>query len=202
MKASSPLVIALSLGFVHSAPTNEFIQIRGWAFDQELCWKVRNGNIKKHAKIVLDKCDIKDNAQMFLTKNFVTGDEWEEWYNEASVIDSCDYCDVGGWVTIHPMLDPNLLIGVRISKEKAWLKLEKPNMNDINVDKQVFFDLEGGEVGLGDAKCDYNTTCLFATNQGVNANIEDPVMLSTGDRMQHFAKHGDIIGWWDPFGSR
>jgi hypothetical protein len=38
---------------------------------------------------------------------------------------------------------------------------------------------------------------LYITNQGASTDRGDPLMLSTGDRLNRFEKRGDIIKNWD-----
>jgi len=174
---------------------------------REVCWAVRKG--KKYDKVVLEKCDDNDESQRFHIENYVTSEGgrsdrplWDDFYDEATVIDTCDYCDVGTWVVIRTKADPSMVVTAHSpATENSWLHLEKTNDRNIDLMTQVFVDIEGGELILGDGKCDYNEDCLHVTTQGLGPDIGDPIMLRTGRSMAHFKKHGDPIDYWDPFGS-
>ena len=67
---------------------------------------------------------------------------------------------------------------------------------------KIFFDLESGEIGLGDGQCNYHETCLFVTHRGLFANAGDPVMLKSGEEIDNLVLHGDVMYSWDPFGTK
>eukprot|EP00568_Trieres_chinensis_P002657 CAMPEP_0183305274 /NCGR_PEP_ID=MMETSP0160_2-20130417/10074_1 /TAXON_ID=2839 ORGANISM="Odontella Sinensis, Strain Grunow 1884" /NCGR_SAMPLE_ID=MMETSP0160_2 /ASSEMBLY_ACC=CAM_ASM_000250 /LENGTH=165 /DNA_ID=CAMNT_0025468451 /DNA_START=65 /DNA_END=558 /DNA_ORIENTATION=- len=157
----------------NSQISNEFnhilSQIRTQAGNGDMCWKVRDGKMKEHNKIVLDKCNDKDDAQWFIMKDCIATEEDEiTWMDGATVVETNPCNDLGGWYSIHPMNDPDMLVGVRAAEEKAWLRLETFDKNNIDLQTQVFFGMANGEVILGDASCDFFNTCLFVTNQGIN----------------------------------
>ena len=197
-------------------------QIRGYRYSKngedfdEVCWALAKGSTRDGTRIVLERCDDKDDAQMFHIEAYATGKNgrptWEEAYDAATVVNDCDYCDFGGLYVIRPKLDSDMMISVNRADEKAKLRIRRVKASQLSYEENIFFSLEGGELILGDGTCGYFTDCLFAVNQGLTADIGDPVMLRSGetlfkpnqsedDDVVRGIPRGTIIASWDPFGS-
>jgi hypothetical protein len=179
----------------------------------EFCWALKGGSTREGTMIVLQRCDDKDDAQKFHIESYATGKNgrpsWEEAYDAATVVNDCDYCDFGGPGVIRSKLDPSMVVSVNRAAEKAALRIKRVGASQLSYEENIFSDLEGGEVILGDGACNYFDDCLFAVNQGLTPNIGDPVMLRSGKTLLHRkdddfvygSSRGDIIASWQPFGS-
>lgn len=156
-------------------PAPEYVLVQGKTSQskKKMCWEVRNGRVREHNKIVLAKCDSDSEAQQFVPTPVPS---------DAS----------GVSVKLHPKLNPEkVIVGVREAEEKGWLRIED---NDESPDQtQIFTALEDGTVRLGN---NMGVQYLYVTNQGLTADKGDPVMLTTGARLEHFKKHGDVINTW------
>mmetsp|Transcript_11821 Transcript_11821/g.19695 ORF Transcript_11821/g.19695 Transcript_11821/m.19695 type:complete len:258 (-) Transcript_11821:107-880(-) len=195
-------------------------QIRGYRYSDngqdydEVCWALDGGSTRDGTSVVLQRCDKKDDAQKFHIEVYSTGKNgrptWDEAYNAATVVNDCDYCDFGGLKIIRPKLDPGMAVSVPRAAEKAPLRIKRAKESQLSYEASIFFDLEGGELILGDGMCSYFEDCLIAVNQGLNADIGDPIMLRSGKTLfkqneDYDVTYGiprdDIIASWDPFGS-
>lgn len=175
-----------------SPPEPSYVRIQGKSTDSgtTLCWKVRGGQIRVANKIILAECKENDDAQLFALEPISLG------------------VPIGlAWVQIHPKLDPEkVVIGVREPGNKAWLRIEEPGGRQDTLTTQIFTTgppgppKESYKVRLGfDPSCgagSENDTCLYVTQQGLNTDEKDPVMLRTGKELMRFKKHGDIIEEW------
>lgn len=197
-------------------------QIRGYRYSNneedfvEVCWALAKGSTRDGTMIILQRCDAKDDAQRFHIERYDTGKNgrptWEEAYDAATVANDCDYCDFGGLKVIRPKLDPGLVISANRAEEKAPLRIRRVKASQLSYEENIFFDLEGAELILGDGACGYFADCLVVVNQGLTADIGDPVMLRSGktlfkhnqsedDDVVYGIPRGEIIASWDPFGS-
>ena len=197
-------------------------QIRGYRYFNggkdfdEVCWALAKGSARDGTMIILQRCDAKDDAQRFHIESYATGKNGrptaEDAYDAATVVNDCDYCDFGGLKVIRPKLDPGMVISVNRAEEKAALRIRRVKASQLSYDESIFFDLEGGELILGDGTCGYFDDCLVAVNQGLTADIGDPIMLRSGKTLLKHRQsedddvvlgipRGEIIASWDPFGS-
>ena len=154
---------------------NSWVQIQGTPKKPTtpLCWEAKNGKTSVGTKLILATCAINPpDKQQFMLEDMSDDDL------EKKVI---------------PKVNLNMVIGVKHLCKKAWLRLETDD-EDIT---QKFVRVEYGRVQVGKAECDTDTTCFFVTNQSLNADPGDPVMLRTKPYLEKFLQHGDVIEEWD-----
>ena len=124
-------------------------------------------------------------------------------------MNDCDYCDFGGPAVIRSKLDPSMVLSVNRADENAALRIKRVKSSQLSYEENIFSDLEGGEVILGNGEYNYFDDCLFVANQGLTPNIGDPVLLRSGksflqrkdDDIVYGISRDDIIASWQPFGS-
>lgn len=194
-------------------------QIRGYRYSSDageniddVCWALDKGSTRDGTMITLQLCDDKDDAQRFHIEAYATGKDdrptWEEILDAATVVNDCAFCDFGGLCVIRSKLDPGMVVGVNRAAEKAPLRIKRVKASQLSYEENIFFDLEGAELILGDGTCGYFDDCLLAVNQGLTPDIGDPIMLRSGKTLLKPSEdddsvyfRGDIIAAWDPFGS-
>lgn len=102
-----------------------------------------------------------------------------------------------------------MVLSVNRADENAALRIKRVKSSQLSYEENIFSDLEGGEVILGNGEYNYFDDCLFVANQGLTPNIGDPVLLRSGksflqrkdDGIVYGISRGDIIASWQPFGS-
>ena len=194
---------------------NVQIQARGaWS---NLCWSLNaNATALDNSEISLQKCNEEDEYQRFHLEDYATGKNGRPSLEDMQT-GPLAMEDITFYV-IRPKVDPSLVLSVHRAKVKAWLRVKKTKDSDLSFDSNIFFDLDGGEVVLGDASCKYFGQCLFAVSQGFNEpTVGTPVILRDGQSLYRESVNrigapllnvyatgtprGEIIAFWKPFGN-
>jgi len=189
-------VSAVILVFKLVAAQPEYDVIRGEDPYDSFCWTIKGRKAVERAKIILDDCNEKDDAQLF-----------RQLESHEIGLGECDGCSC--YVEIRPKLNDNLVVGVRELKNHAWLRLERPQ--ETKKESHSFYFDEHGKGGTGNFdECEFElyfdedtgepnipSDCLIITTQGLKVSKGKPVLLKTLEEIKHFEDHdANIIWWW------
>jgi hypothetical protein len=180
-----------------------------------LCWSLNaNATALHDSEVSLQKCNEEDEYQRFHLEDYATGKNGRPSLEDVQSGPQSQ--DVTFYV-IRSSVDPSLILSVNSAAVKGWLRVKRTKDSDLSFDKNVFFDMDGGELILGDASCRYFGECLFVVSQGIKSPIPGtPVILRDGKSLYHESinrigaplnevyatgtPRGEIVAFWKLFG--